>query len=75
MPLFEVAILEKPTKSDEAVGAVEQLVFGPKALVATNINAAEMAAILEAGAGILKGRTLDFPKLSARMRVLVRPFV
>ena len=74
MPLFEVAILEKPTKSDEAEGAVERLVFGPKALVAASINAAEMAAILEAGAAILKGST-DFPEISARMRVLVRPFV
>jgi len=32
MPLFEVAIIEKPTKKEAEEGASERLVFGPKAV-------------------------------------------
>lgn len=31
--LYEIAILEKPTKKETEEGAMEKLVFGPKAIV------------------------------------------
>lgn len=65
MPLFEVAIIEKPTKKEAEEGAGEQLVFGPKAVVAKDAQGAVLAAILGG----------DKPALNmARAEVLVRPF-
>ena len=37
MPLFEVAILEKPTKNEAEDGKGDKLVFGPKAVVARDV--------------------------------------
>lgn len=63
--LFEVAIIEKPTKKEAEEGAVERLVFGPKAVIARDAQSAGIAAILGG----------DAPKLEmARAEVLVRPF-
>lgn len=65
MPLYEVAIIEKPTEKAAEDGAVEKLLFGPKAVIAKN----EQAAALGAVRGELpKDANLD------RMEVLVRPF-
>ncbi len=64
MPLFEVAILEKPTKKDAEDGQSEKLVFGPKAVVASDAQAADIAAVL--GEEIKAERS--------RIQVLVRPF-
>lgn len=65
--LYEVAILEKPTKKDaEDNGAVETLVFGPKAVVAADAQGAAIIAVLS-GADVSK---ID----KTRMQVLVRPF-
>lgn len=65
MPLFEVAILEKPTKKEAEDGQQERLVFGPKAIVARDAQSAAIAAVL---AG-------DKPTFDAqRADVLVRPF-
>jgi hypothetical protein len=67
MPLFEVAIIQKPTKKelDEGTG-VETLVFGPKAVIARDQQSAAIAAVMDGGvpAGTDK----------QRMEVLVRPF-
>jgi hypothetical protein len=66
MPLFEVAILEKPTKKDaEENSAQEKLVFGPVAVIATDSQSAGIAAVLDN-----KDITVD----KSRMLVLVRPF-
>ena len=65
MPLFEVAILEKPTKNEAEDGKSERLVFGPKAVVARDGQSAGIAAVLDAG-GVEVNRD--------RMEVLVRPF-
>lgn len=67
MPLFEVAILEKPTKKEiEESGAIETLVFGPKAVVANDAQGAAIAAVLSG---------YDVSKIDkTRMKVLVRPF-
>lgn len=65
MPLFEVAILEKPTKKEAEEGTGEKLVFGPKAVVARDGQAAAIAAVL--------GEAPTAVNLE-RMEVLVRPF-
>lgn len=65
MPLFEVAILEQPTKKESEEGKGERLVFGPKAVVAHDAQSAAISAVLDGG-------TIDADR--ARMQVLVRPF-
>ncbi len=65
MPLFEVAILEKPTKNEAEDGKSERLVFGPKAVVARDSQSAGIAAVLDS-------EKLDVNR--DRMVVLVRPF-
>lgn len=66
--LFEVAILERPTKKEiEDNGAIEKLVFGPKAVVATDAQSAAITAVLSGDADVSK---ID----RSRMQVLVRPF-
>jgi len=65
MPLFEVAILETPTKKEvEEVNAQEKLIFGPEPIVANDGQSAAINTIL--GKGIKVDMT--------RMKVLVRPF-
>ena len=65
--LYEVAILEKPTKKEiEETRASERLVLGPVAVVANDPQAAAIAAVLDA-----KDTIID----RSRMEVLVRPFV
>ena len=66
MPLFEVAILSKPTKKEAEDGATEKLVFGPKAVCARDNQSAAIAAVT----GDDKPENLDM----ARCEVLVRPF-
>jgi hypothetical protein len=65
MPLFEVAILETPTKKEAEDGKSERLVFGPKAVVAKDSQSAAIAAVLDGG-------TVDADR--SRIAVLVRPF-
>lgn len=65
MPLFEVAILEQPTKKEAEEGSVEKLVFGPKAVIARDSQSAAIAAVMD-GEKITVDRT--------RMTVIVRPF-
>lgn len=65
MPLFEVAVIEKPTKKEaEENGATEKLVFGPKAVVGRDAQSAAIQAVMGEGA------TIDLNKCE----VLVRPF-
>ena len=66
MPLFEVAILEKPTKKEAEEGASEKLVFGPKAVVARDGQSAAIAAVM--------GGEVPQTIARERMEVLVRPF-
>lgn len=66
MPLFEVAILEKPTvKEIEELGKGERLVFGPIAVVAKDVQSAAVSAVNRAG-------KIDVEE--SRMEVLIRPF-
>ena len=46
MPLYEVAILERPTKKQAEEGAAERLVFGPTAVIAADDRANELLATL-----------------------------
>lgn len=64
--LFEVAIIEQPTKEEAEKGAVERLVFGPKAVVARDQQTAALVALTKDDAA----KTIDLSKA----QVLVRPF-
>lgn len=65
MPLFEVAILEKPTQKEAEEGKSERLVLGPVAVVANDPQSAAISAVLDG----------DKPDVDrSRMEVLVRPF-
>jgi hypothetical protein len=67
MPLFEVAILEKPTNKEvEENGAEEKLVFGPQAVVAQDAQSAGIRAVM--------GQRDEIKVDQSRMLVLVRPF-
>jgi hypothetical protein len=66
MPLYEVAILVKPTKKEAEEGTPEKLVFGPKAVVARDNQSAAISAVMDGGVPADIDRT--------RMEVLVRPF-
>ncbi len=66
MPLFEVAILETPTKKEAEDGKTERLVFGPKAVVARDSQSAAIAAVMDGG--------MDSTVDRSRMHVIVRPF-
>lgn len=67
--LFEVAILEKPTKKEiEEEGKTERLAFGPKFVIANDSQSAAIAAVLDGNNG--EKITVD----RSRMMVLVRPF-
>jgi hypothetical protein len=67
MPLFEVAIVQKPTKKelDEGTG-VEKLVFGPTAVIARDAQSAAITAVT----GPSAPTGLDM----TRAEVIVRPF-
>lgn len=67
MPLYEVAILERPTaKEIEEQGAEEKLVFGPTPVVANDAQTAGIRAVMNQ-----KG---EIDVNQSRMQVLVRPF-
>ena len=66
MPLFEVAILEKPTPKQKEDGQSDKLVFGPKAIVANNEQDAAISAVMDGGVPAGLDRS--------RMEVMIRPF-
>lgn len=68
MPLFEVAIIEKPTKKDAEEGVSERLIFGPKAIIAKDVQGAGIAAVMSEKDGLDTSH-------SDRWEVIVRPFV
>jgi len=66
MPLFEIAVLVKPSHDEANRGEQEKLVFGPKAIVAKDAQSAPLVAALDPG----------FPKGMdpGKLEVLCRPF-
>lgn len=68
MPLFEVAIVKKPTKKEAEEGLVEEtLLFGPKFVMARDGQTAAIKAVM--GEDAPKGMDLS------RAEVQIRPFV
>jgi hypothetical protein len=66
MPLFQVAILEHPTKQEAEEGAQERLALKPVYVIAQDVQNAAITAVM------------DNPNVQvdrARMEVLVSPFV
>lgn len=66
MPLFEVAIIVKPTKKQAEDGVGESLAYGPKPVIARDAQSAAVTAVM---AGDVP---TDIDR--QRMEVLVRPF-
>ena len=67
MPLFEVAIIQKPTRKEVEEGTgKELLIFGPTAVIARDSQTAAIAAVTGPNAP----KDLDMN----RAEVLVRPF-
>lgn len=64
MPLYEVAIIEKPTKKEAEDGAVEKLILLPTPVIARDSQGAGIAAVVKAKLEV------DLQ----RCEVLVRPF-
>jgi hypothetical protein len=64
--LFEVAILENPTKKALEEGAAQKLVFGPKPVIARDAQSAAINAVMDGGMAADVDRS--------RLEVLVRPF-
>lgn len=63
MPVFEVVIVQKPTKKDAEDGAIETLLLGPKAVVAKDEQSAAI------------GAAMSMPGVDlTRIDVKVRPF-
>lgn len=67
MPLFEVAILENPTKKAAEEGTPQRLVLGPKPVIAHDLQSAGISAVLD-------GTSLAPDVDLSRLEVLVRPF-
>lgn len=66
MPLFEVCIIEVPTRKALEDGALEKVIVQPKLVVARDSQSAGMDAVL--------GTTLPDGTDRTRLEVLVRPF-
>lgn len=66
MPLFEVAMIEKPTKKQAEDGQGEKLVMAPRAVLARDRDSAAIIAVMD---GQLQP---DVDR--SRLEVLVRPF-
>lgn len=66
MPLFEVAVVEMPSKKQEEEGAIETLVLPPTAVIARDAQSAGIVALR-----LNPGVAFD----PAKSKVLIRPFV
>lgn len=66
MPLFEIAITQKPTKKQSEDGDTEKLVFGPKAVVAKD----QQSAVIDLAMSGELPKDID----RQRMEIHCRPF-
>lgn len=67
MPLFEVALVELPkSKKAREDGEEEKLIYGPKAVMAANEQAAAIAAV--------RSKEVPAEMDYSRLQVLIRPF-
>ena len=65
--LYEVAMIEQPTKKDKEEGASEKLILKPTAVIANDDKQAAIAAVMQHKDDI---GALDM----SRLQVIVRPF-
>lgn len=65
MPLFDVVVIEHPTKDEVENGQMERIVVGPTTVVARDNQGAAISAVLSE-------KNLEIDK--SRMEVIVRPF-
>ncbi len=70
MPLYEVAIVRKPTENAAKDGEGEKLILGPKTVVAKDERVAIVVAIADAPGAVWEG----IAGMEDRTEVLVRPF-
>lgn len=69
MPLFEIAILQQPTKKEIEEGTGnEKLIFGPTSVLARDKDSAALNALLDNEGAIPKNVDRQ------RIQVLIRPF-
>lgn len=68
MPIFEVCIVEMPSKNETDEGELEKLVLGPVAVVAKDKDSAGAVVVMENS-----DKLKDVKK--SRMKLLIRPFV
>lgn len=66
MPLFEVALIKRPTKKEEEDGKFEELILPPSPVIARDTQAAAVQAVASNADKV--GKDL------AQVQVLVRPF-
>lgn len=66
MPLYEIAITQKPTKKEAEEGAQEALKFGPKAVVAKD----QQSAVIDLAMSGELPKDID----RTRMEIHCRPF-
>ncbi len=67
MPLFEVALIEKPTSKERENGGGEKLILPPTAVIASDDKSAGVQAVLQ-NKDKIQGDL-------SRVEVLVRPFI
>ncbi len=66
MPLYEVAIIERPTRKEAEDGTPEKLILKPTAVIAKDEQAAAISAVMD--------NPLPPDTDRQRLEVLVRPF-
>jgi hypothetical protein len=66
MPLFEIAITQKPTKKEAEDGGTETLMYGPKAIVAKD----QQSAVIDLAMSGELPKEID----RKRMEIHCRPF-
>jgi membrane peptidoglycan carboxypeptidase len=66
MPLYEVALIQAPTKKESEDGAAEKLILAPTAVIASDDKAAAVQAVA--------ANKDKVPADLNRVTVLVRPF-
>lgn len=67
MPLFEVAIVKRPTPAEIEKGIPEKLILGPVPVISRDKEAAATVALME--------NPVPLPNDPSMWEVLVRPFV
>lgn len=65
--IFEAIVIENPTKEQKNNDTLEELVLGPKIIIAKDANAAALSVVLDSAAALIS-------RDRSRLEVLIRPF-